>query len=199
MQLKLLVETAILLAVSQFVLGVAGYLLKGISWAALPVVFFLGWMIVRTARIFREEMGRAMRRGVSMTPWVTALVVAVLWQLPALACVPAWAPAPAIRLWQGALLPIPGTLELLGSHWLQVEPLLWLMIPVEIALFVWAAARNVMPVRRFVPQSGVALSAAGARGGSGEWVPARRRKDIRRRQSAADLEEQPEAEPDTKE
>jgi hypothetical protein len=186
------------LAVSQFVLGVAGYLLKGIPWAALPVVFFLGWMIVRTALVLREAMGRAVRRRMPLTPWVTALVVAVLWQLPALACVPAWAPSPTIRLWQGALLPIPGTLELLGSA-LPVEPLLWLMLPVEIALFVWVAARNVVPVRRFAPQSGVAASIATARNGTGEWAPARRRKDIRRRQTDVQREVEPEAEPDTKE
>lgn len=199
MQLKLLVETAILLAVSQFILGVAGYLLKGIPWAALPVVFFLGWMIVRTARVLREAMGRAVRRRVPLTPWVTALVVGLFWQLPALACVPAWAPAPAIRLWQGALLPIPGTVELLGGHWLQVEPLLWLMVPLEIALFVWVAARNVVPVRRFTAQSGAAASIDAARNGTGEWAPARRRKDIRRRKTDVQLDVEPEAEPETKE
>lgn len=188
MRLMLLVETAVLLAASQLVLGIVGYLVRGIPWLGLLLVLFLCWMIVRTARVLREEMIRAARRGVPLTPWATALFVAVLWQVPVLLCLPYWAPAFGIRIWAGAFLSIPGTLQLIPSLSLPADPLLWAAVPAEMALFLWAAGKA-LAVRTMQPQAQVA--AARMPGGNAEWVPARRHKDVPRRRTLEPGDQEP--------
>jgi hypothetical protein len=182
MQMRLLTQTAILLALTQFVLGAIGYLLRGIPWLGLPLIFCLGWMIIRTARILREEMVRAARRGLSLQPWATALFIAVMWQLPALVCAPFWAPSFLIWIWQGSVLPVFRTIQLLPGLSVPVDPVLWLAVLAEMGLFVWAAGRSGLLLKPARPQATLAAGRMpGAGGAASEWAPARRCKDVPKR------------------
>lgn len=179
---QLLVQTAILLIIGQGVLGGAGFALRHLPWLGLPLPFLLFWFIYRTARVLRESMIRAQRRWVPVVPWQAALWVVLLWQLPTLVVLPFWAPDWAAGLWQGAMLPVVGTVDLwVPSFATAVTPWLLLACLVEGAFFVRVAGRSSalrLPLRQASPHQPAAAS--------GEWAPARRRKDIPRRPKPED-------------
>lgn len=170
-----LIQTALLLLLGQAVLGAAGFVFRPWPWLGMMLPFLLFWLVVRVGRVLRDEMARAPERA-GVTPWRTALFVAVLWQLPAGALMLLW-PDLAQAIWQGALLPITGTL---GYLWpampAAAAPWLWTAGIAELGLFVAAAAE---PVRSRVIAPEVVASARKA-AGQGDWVPARSLAEARK-------------------
>lgn len=169
MQLQLFLLTALLLAAAQAVLGLAGYLLRGLPWVGLLCTLLLLWLIGRIGKVLRQEIARASRRGVPVVPMASACFVAVLWQVPGLLALPLWAPAWEWSVWQGAVLPLPALLSgFLGSP-VPVLPWVWGAYGVEILLFVWVAGRPYSSRRVRRETSQLARAA-----GEMEWAPARR-------------------------
>lgn len=182
--LKLLLETSLLLLVGQALLGGLGFGAGALPWPylGLPITASFIWLVIRTALVMREEMAKARKRGAMIVPWRMALFTGVLWQVPALAVAPSWFP----EVWQGALLPIRGTFGLLWPEAAAATtPWLWVAALGELALFALVAGRStIRPALR-----GAQVNPAQRPVAAGEWVPARRRKDIvRKKMTGADLE-----------
>jgi len=173
---SLLLQTAVLLMAGQVVLGGIGYLThERFFWAGLLLLIVYVWYVVRISKVLRNEIANAQTRMVILTPWRVALGTALVWQIPAVAALPYWAPEWATQIWQGVWLPVTAAL---GQLWsgvpASVNPWLWTALAVEALLVVLVAA----PPRR-APAAPVAKPApALAQAVSGEWSPAKRHHDV---------------------
>ncbi|HEY3367525.1 MAG TPA: hypothetical protein VGK74_20910 [Symbiobacteriaceae bacterium] len=167
-----MLQTAFLLVIGQAVFGLIGYLTRSLPWAGLALTVLFIWFVVRTAKVVRGELPRreALRGRAIPFPW-GLLAAAVLWQLPTLAAVPFWTPLWASQIWQGALLPVPGSIGLWQPAVAAAAfPWLWLAFLAEIVLFVWVAGRS-EPSFMLKPQAVPVKAAPG--GAKGEWAPAK--------------------------
>jgi len=163
-------RTVLLLMVAQALLGLLGLLsADNAPWLGLAATVAYGWLLWRVARVTHGQLDGLRRRGRPVFPRHTALWAAALWQIPAYATAPLWAPPRAAEVWQGAVLPLirvldstfPGAGSVLG-------PGLWLAFLVEGAVFVWLVGRVAAPA--FTP---VARPAPVPTPGT-DWAPARR-------------------------
>ena len=174
---RFLLQTVALLFLGQLLLGGLGRMLvETAPWAGLPVTPLLIWFIYRAAVVFREEMAQALKREESIQPGRLAFFVGLAAQLPGLALLPYWAPALDwfYLLWQGAVVPVTATVSWLwpGSADATRE-WLWLAAFLEVALFAWVAVPR-------EPKAAVAVPPP-VRPAAGEWAPARRVTDVKRR------------------
>lgn len=169
MAAKQVFQTALLLMAGQAFLGLAGLLSKPVNWLGLPATIAFGWLIWRVGWVVRGQLDDLRRRGRPVAPRETALWIAVLWQIPAYLTAPLWAPQRPTDVWQGAVLPVLGLLDLTfpgtGS---VLGPGLWLAFLAEGAIFVWLVGR-VMPVPGTLQERPAHAPAPGA-----EWAPIRR-------------------------
>ena len=171
---KVPVQIGILLLLAQVVLGAVGYVLpQGLPWLGLPLVVLLLWLIVRTARILRTEMETAVKRKAPVpTPWLHALIAALVWLWPAGLLLPGWSFVPqwAPAIWNGSFQPVVDTLGLTS-----LTPWLWVAVPLEGLLLLAVAGR---PLPRLVAPVAVRSNLAPVAGG---WAPARTYKDALRK------------------
>lgn len=172
----LLLQMALLLILGQSVLGALGFVSMGVPWLGLPLTGAMFWIYARIARVLRHDLAQATRKGALIVPERLAFFVAVFAQVPGFALLPYWAPGWATNVWQGALLPVAGTLDLFWPVVLTaVQPWLWVASLLEIVLFTWLVIRPDPATTRYTPPQ------PARRAVSGEWAPARRRVDRSRR------------------
>ncbi len=165
MRPRLLLQMALLLMAGQAVTGLLGYAARsGLwIWPGLVLLPLLVWFALRAASVLRTEMAEALKRGEKVVPWRDALIVGLLWQLPALVTLPLWMPPYVSEGWQGVLLPWLGVLELaVPGVFESAEPWIWAVFPLWTALFGWAGGKplEVTPVQPVVLASTARVQAA---------------------------------------
>lgn len=180
-----IMQSAVLLILGQVVLGALGFAVPDrYPWLGLPLLLLFMWLIVRTARVVRQELEGAAKKRQTVVPWRVALSTALIWQVPALigwavlAWLPDWVPA----VWHGTALPAIDSLD----RWIPALGLgatSWVTVAVavlEAVLFGFIAGRPLAPVvtPKAAQEQAHATVAAAA---SGEWAPARRHKDAMKR------------------
>jgi hypothetical protein len=174
MSTKFLLQTMALLFLGQLLLGWLGWLLVGAApWAGLPVTLLLVWFLYRLARVFRDEVQQAIRRDEPVQPGRLAVFVALAAQLPSLALLPYWAPEWIVKLWQGAVLPVPATLSMIWAGAGAAVPWLWVSSALEIALFAWVVTAPEKKVQTY--------AAPPVKAAAGDWAPARRVSDVQKK------------------
>lgn len=140
MSWKIMIQTAVLLAGGQSLLGSAAWFLRqrpvfGLALAVVQIFF-----IIRTAGMLRHELAKAERRSDRVVRFDVALLVAMMWQIPTVLGVPIWSPDWASQVWFGSLLTVPWSLGILqpGDVYMAA-PYLGLLFLVEMIVFIGVA------------------------------------------------------------
>lgn len=179
---KVVLQSAVLLILGQLILGAVGLAVPpGLAWLGLLLGALIFWLIVRIARVLRSEMTAALEQQEEVVvPWQVATWATMLWQWPSILLLwpdtvfPEWMG----RLWNGVALPVQGTVDLFADG-AAIQPWLWVAVAVEAVTF-WILVARPLPAQVAArKQAAEAVQRTAA--GTNDWAPARRHKDVQRR------------------
>lgn len=180
-----LLQSAVLLILGQVLLGAVGFAVPaGLAWLGLPLWILLFWLILRVARVLRAEMERLAMQRQPVVPWRMALWAVLLWQWPSVLLLPEGTIAPPLlgQLWNGVMLPVQGTVDLLFGQaaGTALGPWLWVAVVLEALVFGLIVGR---PVPTGLPAARAAADALPKRqvAAAGQWAPARSLNDVRKK------------------